>query len=516
MGRRRWVVSIANGDAGRVEAMRTELARILPQFEHRLEQRRHDEGAAAFWRRLIALYPPFSVAHVAALTGPGTDRSAVWAGLALAPGRMLAYDPRGDRFHLSARQTLSSFLFLRGWPVSQIHLRPWRDDTVHDRQILRFAGRARREGKPQIAILSPYVPWPLAHGAAVRIYNLLRVCSPGQDLHLLAFVETGDDLELGPLRELCTSVTLVRKPEFRRLRWASWLPAEVHEYNTPAMHEALHGLHRDLLQVEFTQLAQYGGEVLVEHDVTMDLARQEWQRRGGLAAWWNWFRWKHYETRALRQHRGVVVMSGKDQRAVGGVVVPNGVDLEKYLPSPEPKAQRLLFVGSVRHYPNALAVRFLVEEFWPRLKQAVPEAELEIVMGPGADLYYPFGRIPDSVGLTIHGFVEDVKVLYERANLVLIPTPVSAGTNIKALEALAMERAIVSSPSGVNGLDLRTGVEVLVAEGVEEFVAAAEALLKDPLRRRTIAEHGRRVAEARFDWKEVGAKQEALWRQILS
>lgn len=499
-----------------MEAMRAELERILPEFEHRLEQRGPEESAGAFWQRLIAQYPPFSVAHVAALTGRDTDRGAFWAGWAMAPGRMLAYDARGDRFHLSARQALSSFLFLRGWPVPEIHLRPWRDDTVHDGGIARFEGRARREGMAQIAILSPYLPWPLAHGGAVRIYNLLRVCAAGQDLHLLAFVESGEKMEPGPLREICTSITLVRKPEFRRLRWASWLPAEVHEYNTPAMWEALRGLPRDLLQVEFTQLAQYGGEVLVEHDVTMDLAWQEWRRRGDLGAWWNWWRWKRYETRVLRQYRGVVVMSEKDRRAVGGVVAPNGVDLERYAPVGEPEGKRLLFVGSVRHYPNALAVRFLVEEFWPRLKAAEPEAELEIVTGPGAELYYPFGLIGAAAGLTVHGFVEDVRGLYERANVVLIPTPVSAGTNIKALEALAMERAIVSTPSGVNGLELREGEEVVVAEGVEAFVEAARGLLGDRARRRAIAERGRRVAEARFDWKAVGAKQEALWRKILS
>ena len=109
-------------------------------------------------------------------------------------------------------------------------------------------------------------------------------------------------------------------------------PPEVGEYRF-AGDAALSGAREaDLAQVEYTYLASYGGDVLVEHDVTFDLYAQIHARRKTLGAWWDWWRWHRFETRAIRQFQRVVVMSEKD-RALLGVefgstrVIENGVDL---------------------------------------------------------------------------------------------------------------------------------------------------------------------------------------------
>ena len=58
------------------------------------------------------------------------------------------------------------------------------------------------------------------------------------------------------------------------------------------------------------------------------------------------------------------------------------------------------------------------------------------------------------------GFVADVRPLYVETNLLLVPTLCSAGTNVKALEAMAMQRAMVTTPSGCAGLNLLHGQSV--------------------------------------------------------
>ncbi len=496
--------------------MRRELKQILPGYEHHEIDLLQGENTGSLWLRLMREFAPFSLAHTAALIGPDTNASVFKAALALAPTRMLAYDSHGERFHMSWKAPLSSLLFLKGWPIDQIHLRPWRDDTVHSPEILRLDGCPVDSSKKTVAVMSPYLPWPLSHGGAVRIYNLLRVCSDRYNLHLLAFTESKDAVELGPLRDICCGVTLVQKPEFRSLRWASLRPAEVVEYETPAMQEALRGVKRDLLQTEFTQLAGYGGDVLVEHDVTMDLAAQEHARVGSCASWWNLRRWQQFERAVLPKFRGVVVMSEKDRLAVGGSVISNGVDLERFVPEPEPAGTGMLFIGSFRHFPNALAYRFLIEEFWPKLKLLLPEAKLDVVAGPSPELYYPFGAIPTAPGVNLHSFVSDLRPLYNATNLVLIPTPVSAGTNIKALEAMAMERAMLSTPSGVNGLELRHEEHVWIADGAAAFAGSAARLLKDARLRQALAKRARAVVEEKFDWRAIGREQEALWESLLS
>jgi len=45
-------------------------------------------------------------------------------------------------------------------------------------------------------------------------------------------------------------------------------------------------------------------------------------------------------------------------------VIENGVDLTRFQPAPETPGQRLLFIGSFRHFPNVAAYRFFTERVW--------------------------------------------------------------------------------------------------------------------------------------------------------
>jgi ribosomal protein S18 acetylase RimI-like enzyme len=112
-------------------------------------------------------------------------------------------------------------------------------------------------------------------------------------------------------------------------------------------------------------------------------------------------------------------------------------------------------------------------------------------------------------------FVSDVRPLYVEANLVLVPTLISAGTNLKVLEAMAMERAVVSTHSGCAGLGLEHGVNVWIADKAEDFAIAIETLAQNPELRRRIAAAGRAHVERNFGWREIGARQRALIGKLL-
>src|SRR5262249_35204328 len=86
-------------------------------------------------------------------------------------------------------------------------------------------------------------------------------------------------------------------------------------------------------------------------------------------------------------------------------------------------------------------------------------------------------------------------------------------TNIKIVEAMAMGKAIVSTPAGINGLELEPGVDVVVAESAERFAGAIRELIADPARRRALEQQARRTAERRFDWDAIAERQEKLWER---
>jgi polysaccharide biosynthesis protein PslH len=434
--------------------------------------------------------------------------------------KVLAYNARLERFHVRWTQPIASWLFLKGVPLDRIHLRPWwwphRDRTIRPTGHREIEGRSR--GRTRIAVLTPYFPYPMSHGGAVRIFSLLREIAREFEVILYAFTEgeiSDDDLK--PVLEIAARVYLVKKPRYREPRWSTLAPPEVGEYDSPEMKSLWRARQAAVAQVEYTYLAPYTGDILVEHDVTYDLYAQVHARRQTRSSWWDWWRWHRFETRAVSRFKRVVTMSDKDREMLAvpqARVIENGVDLDRFEPIAETQGRRLLFIGSFRHFPNIVAFRFLTEKILP----LVPDAELTVVAGPDPGLawrnFTGTLRPPENPRVRMLEFVADVRPLYVEANLAVVPTLESAGTNVKVLEALAMERAVVSTKSGCAGLGLEHGVTAWIADSPEDLAAGIRALLDDADLRSRIAKAGRAHARKHFDWRVIGRRQRALLREI--
>jgi glycosyltransferase involved in cell wall biosynthesis len=137
--------------------------------------------------------------------------------------------------------------------------------------------------------------------------------------------------------------------------------------------------------------------------------------------------------------------------------VPNGVDTKHFVPGVVPSAaQRILYVGSFRHLPNVLGYEKLRQEIMPRVWSRIPAAQLQVVAGPHheqfRERFASEAQLPDT-RVEVRGFVEDLRPLYAGATVVVAPLEVSAGTNIKVLEALACGKSIVTTAVGRRAWD---------------------------------------------------------------
>ncbi|MDQ6663092.1 MAG: glycosyltransferase, partial [Acidobacteriota bacterium] len=344
--------------------------------------------------------------------------------------------------------------------------------TVNEEQILAltsgdvaiFPGRPKC--KPHsILVATPYLPFPLSHGGAVRMFNLVSRAAADYDQILVAFT---DELAASPeeLLAVCAEIILVRRKgtHFRR---SARRPDVVEEFDAPAFHAALKQAVEKwspaVVQLEFTQMAQYAGAcgptptVLVEHDITYDLQQQLLSHREDWEVRRQWRQWKSFETDAWTKVDQVVTMSEKDRLLVGekALSLPNGVDVDRFRPTDRPpEPGRLLFIGSFAHLPNLLALDFFLHEVWPLLGDL--DLKLHVIAGARHDSFlqhYNHPRLSRNIrqpGIEVEGFVSDVRPAYERASLVIAPLIASAGTNIKILEAMAMGKAIVSTRAGIN------------------------------------------------------------------
>ncbi len=379
-----------------------------------------------------------------------------------------------------------------------------------------FRGR-KRSGKPVVLVASPYLPYPLSHGAAVRIYNLMRRGAEDFDQVLVAFVESPRAVPQ-ELLDFCVEVVTVRRPGSHALP-STDRPDTVEEFDTPSFHAALRQTVKKwspgIVQLEFTQMAQYADDcapartLLVEHDITYDLYAQmlrngeEWETRR------QYERWLNFERRAWKIVDRVVTMSEKDRALVdGSVAIGNGVDLERFRPSGgEPDARRLLFIGSFAHRPNVLALEFFLSQVFPKLC----DVTLHVIAGQHHERFWNLQQ----AGVEVEGFVSDVRPAYERATVVIAPLVASAGTNIKIMEAMAMGKAIVSTEAGIHGLELERSKDVVVADDAEGMAAAIHRLLDYSEERKALERHAAETAVRVYGWDQMAHLQRRLYQAIM-
>jgi glycosyltransferase involved in cell wall biosynthesis len=97
------------------------------------------------------------------------------------------------------------------------------------------------------------------------------------------------------------------------------------------------------------------------------------------------------------------------------------------------------------------------------------------------------------------------------ASLAVIPLRAGSGLQNKVLEALATGTPVVTTPRATEGLDVRPGEHLLVAEDAAGLADVAIAVLRDPGRAQALARAGRALVERRYRWEDSAAGVEAAW-----
>jgi polysaccharide biosynthesis protein PslH len=219
-----------------------------------------------------------------------------------------------------------------------------------------------------------------------------------------------------------------------------------------------------------------------------------------------------YERAACRRFDFVVTVSRDDAEIIRrdyGVEsvadVPTGVDTDFFRPlgGVEPEPDSLVFTGSMDWLPNEDAMQFFTREIMPLVRERVPGVRLTIVgRKPYGSLVELAARDPSIV---VTGRVEDVRPYMERAAAYVVPIRVGGGTRLKIYEALAMEKPVVSTTVGAEGLPLKDGEDLLIADAPRDFAAAVVRVLQDVRLARQLGTRAAEKVRGRFGWDVASA-----------
>jgi glycosyltransferase involved in cell wall biosynthesis len=333
----------------------------------------------------------------------------------------------------------------------------------------------------------------------------------------------------------------------------------------------------DIVQVEGIELAQYGMHaagrargyraalvfdnhnceyLLQQRNAANDLRLP---RRWPAAAYSlaQWQKLRRYEAQILDAADATVAVSEADKQAMQRIapharitVVSNGIDLEAYRPANstdptgpagptgtsaggrtptttqgstttganlDPTARpKLVFTGKMDYRPNIDAALWFGREVLPLIAAQQPHALLQLVgMNPHARL----DELHGNPNVEITGAVEDTRPYIRGAAVYIIPMRVGGGTRFKALEAMALGKAIVSTSLGVEGILVASGRELLLADTPRDFAAAVLRLLQDQRGGGSLS-HGlgalaRAFVERQYGWQSIIPQLDIVYQQVL-
>jgi glycosyltransferase involved in cell wall biosynthesis len=407
-------------------------------------------------------------------------------------------------------------------------------------------------GSLRILFITPYLGSPAYSGAQRRLEGLMRGLASRHHVSVVSFVEPVDDAascSIRATRRYCGEVTVVPNHRYalttrqkRLLQLRSLVSSRSFEsfvYRSPALRYAIAGLLEsgsyDVVNFEFMHMAvnlpETGGKqrrntilVLDEHNIEYDLVR----RMAGSGAGLDRTLYSVVDSRKLRREEreawrrfdGCTTTSERDEdivrREMPGLrtaVVPNAVDVEFFRTSrannvEEPRT--VLFFGRLDYHPNLDGLRFFLNDIFPRLRARHPDVRLRIV-----GLSIPEIAARAGAGVEVVGLVDDIRPHLDRASVVVAPLRIGGGTRFKILEAMAMEKAVVSTSVGAEGIDARDGTEILVADAPDCFAAHVGRLFESEALRRRMGQAARSLIARRYSWDHSVDRLEQFYDQLL-
>jgi glycosyltransferase involved in cell wall biosynthesis len=382
---------------------------------------------------------------------------------------------------------------------------------------------------------------PVDAGGKIRSYNILRQLQEHHELVLLTpyggkpdpWYESELKKEFPGALPMWTaapdSSTLERLFHYLYC-FPSGVPFSIRKFTDGAAGEKIEQLMQeggfdfvvcDFLAPSLTFPAKLWGQtILFQHNVETVL----WDRM--LASEPSWLkrllyrveagRMRRYECSSIGKFQHVIAVSEQDRAYMSQFmpaekisVVPTGVDLEQYRAASGGQASEplVMFTGTMNFEPNMDGVEYFCREIWPRVLKAVPNARFRIV---GKEPVAAVRRLASET-VEVTGTVPSVVDHLKQAWVLVVPLRMGGGTRLKIYEGMAIGRATVSTSIGAEGLDVRNGKDIILADEAEAFADAVITLLREQeLRKR----YERAAAEAvtRFGWASVAEK----FVQVLS
>jgi polysaccharide biosynthesis protein PslH len=380
---------------------------------------------------------------------------------------------------------------------------------------------------------------PTNGGGQIRTLETLKWLHRRHEIHFAALDLPEPGAGFRHSSEYCTKAYPVSHPVpqksgpryWAELATGTWTstPLPVLRYRSPALLRLVEVLTRlesfDAIVCDFLSSAanipQLGNAVLFQHNVESAIWKRHteqaptpWHRAFSRAQYEGMLR---YEAEVCRTAKNIIAVSDADANAMRSLYgatrvssVATGVDIEYFAPPRTVLTPRqdLMFLGAMDWRPNIEGLTWFAGHVLPLIRARRPGCSLAVVGRRPTTQVRSLAGNDDQIHVT--GTVDDVRPYLWESAVSIVPLRIGGGTRLKIYEAMAAKVPVVSTTVGAEGLDIRDGENIAIADSAQDFADRCLELLADSDARRRMAANAWETVSACYSWQVVASHFEKL------
>jgi glycosyltransferase involved in cell wall biosynthesis len=398
----------------------------------------------------------------------------------------------------------------------------------------------------KILMLTPYLPYPPSSGGQVRSYNLIKNLAKDHQITLFSLIKDNNELKyVQELEKFCWKVKVFKRPGkpwtlknilrtgfslYPFLVIRNLVPEEKEAVEKELKKEDYDLIHAETFYVmphiPKTKVPILLVEQTIEYQVYQHYVQSKsfWLLKQILNI--DVAKIKFWETKFWQKANKVVAVSESDKRKMQSLVkgldvdvVPNGAGedlVSLWQENKKIKKVIVLFQANFLWLQNTEAAIDLVKRIFPLIKKKLPQAVCRIV---GQEAQQKLSSLKGE-GIEIINLdnedIEGVKKAYRQATVFLAPLKGPGGTRLKILGAMAAGVPVVTTPVGIEGIEAKDGVQVLVRKTEKELAETVIELIKNKKLYQKISQAARILIEKTYTYKAIAEVLERIYRQVAT
>lgn len=393
-------------------------------------------------------------------------------------------------------------------------------------------------------MLTPYVPYPPSSGGQVRTYNLLKFLSKNNEITLVCLYKNSKEKKyLKKLKPYCRSVYFCqRSPHPWTLRnifksifsLKPFLIVRNYSQEAEAILKTLLDKERfDIIHSETFYIMPH----LPKTDIPIFLLEQTieylvYQHFVNTLPFFvkpfffiDILKLKIWEKNSWKKAYLVGTVSSSDKQTItrlenniNPVIIPNGAGEDMIVDKIQPKNLKnptVLFQGNFFWLQNTEAANYLIKKIIPLAKKIIPKVKFIIA---GQNAANKIGKNKEK-NLEIIDIAPDendkVKKIYQKADIFVAPIFGPGGTRLKILAAMASGIPVISTKTGVTGLNVKNNFNVIIANTPIEFVISIETIIKNNSLYEKIRNNAYSLIKNKYNWENIAKELEGIYKTLV-